>query len=72
MAEEKPDAVLYSRQILTKQQVKVLLDAASTDLNALLTGFLYTGCRPGELVKARVKDLDVRAGGINPDDEQRA
>jgi integrase len=47
---------------LTKAQVKDLLNAAPNDLAALLKGYLYTGCRPGELPKARVKHFDAKAG----------
>lgn len=47
---------------LTKKQVKEMLDAAPSDLANLLRGYLYTGCRPGELPKARVKDFDAKAG----------
>lgn len=49
---------------LTKEQLKELLDAAPADLAALLKGYLYTGCRPGELPKARVKDFDAKAGTL--------
>jgi integrase len=44
---------------LDKTQVRTLLDAAPDDLKALLMGYLYIGCRPGELPKAKVSDLDV-------------
>ena len=47
---------------LTSRQIKDLLGASPNDLAILLRGYLYTGCRPGELPKARVKDLDVLQG----------
>jgi integrase len=49
---------------LTKPQLKELLSAAPDDLAALLKGYLYTGCRPGELPKARVKHFDAKAGTL--------
>jgi integrase len=45
---------------LTKQQIVDMLEGAPPDLSALLRGYLYTGCRPGELAKARVKHFDPK------------
>ena len=47
---------------LTNSQIKDLLDASPNDLAILLRGYLYTGSRPGELPKARVKDMDQSQG----------
>jgi integrase len=45
---------------LSKAQIGDMLEGAAPDLAALLRGYLYTGCRPCELAKARVKHFDAK------------
>lgn len=62
--EKFPDQPKARKNFLSKEQVKAMLDAAPPDLRALLKGFLFTGCRPGELVQARRSALDLGAGTL--------
>ena len=50
--------------ILDPLQLQLLADAAEPDLRALIIAGAQTGCRLGELVDAKVRDLDLDAGTL--------
>lgn len=43
---------------LTEAEAKRLMNAANADMRKLMEGGLMTGCRPGELARARARDFD--------------
>jgi integrase len=46
---------------LTEAEAKRLMNAAAPDLRELIQGGLMTGCRPGELTRARGRDFDAQS-----------
>jgi integrase len=49
---------------LSEEQLNLMFQSAPADLATLLRGFRYLGCRPGELAKALVKDLDLKTNKL--------
>lgn len=46
---------------LTEPEAKRLMNAAAPDLRQLIQGGLLSGCRPGELARARGRDFDAHS-----------
>lgn len=64
--EVKPFRNVSSARVnfLTQAEQVKLVAACERDFRDLVCGALYTGCRYGELVRAKVKDWDSRSGHL--------
>lgn len=59
-----PHADTPRKEFLTRFQCKALLNACRHDLQQLVLGALYTGCRVSELAKMRVRDVGGHFFGV--------
>lgn len=51
-----------AKAVIEEAEYRRLLDAAGPEFSVYLQGLWLTGCRPGELARLRVEDVDYRAG----------
>lgn len=49
---------------LSEEEQRKLVEACPPDFRGLVCGALYTGCRYGELTRAKVRDWDPRSGHL--------